>query len=53
MVGNIALADSPGLLRLWRYLHARRNSASVLSDQRPDALLLRCLTKELIARGLL
>ncbi len=38
MVRDIAIADSTHLLRLWRYLHARRNLASVL---------------ELIQRGLL
>lgn len=52
---NIALADSVPLLRLWRWLHARRRMRSVLAGNRydPDALLLRRLSRELVARGLL
>jgi len=55
MLRDIALADSAYLLRLWRYLHARRNLASVLAPRapHPDASLLRRLTVELIQRGLL
>ena len=55
MDGNIALADSAPLLRLWRWLHALRNNSSVLADPiaNPDARLLRRLTAELVARGLL
>jgi hypothetical protein len=55
MTREIPLADSALLLRLWRYLHARRNQSSVLADSgaNPDAVLLRRLTAELCKRGLL
>lgn len=49
--------DSPGLLRLWRYLHLRRNLAVRLGkpvrEFTADAFLLRQVTAELIRRGLL
>ena len=55
MTGNIPMAESEPLLRLWRWLHLRRNMRSVLAPLEPkkDEHLHRVLTIELMVRGLL
>lgn len=51
MVAELALVEPDALLRLWRYLHAKRNAQSVRSQA--DSVLLAAVTRELLIRRLL
>lgn len=53
LISELAAIEPDSLLRLWRYLHSRRNSESVLAAPFADRILLAAVTRELLIRRLL